>query len=133
MAKTINQIRAQRKRRARAKIFGTAEKPRLSVFRSNRYTYAQLIDDMDGKTLVGASTQELAKNKKPASAPADAKALAGRQKVSKKELAEKLGGLISEKAMEKGIKKAVFSRGKYRYHGRIKAIAEGARKGGLQI
>jgi large subunit ribosomal protein L18 len=115
MAKDINKIRIQRKARDRAKIFGTAEKPRFSVFRSSRYTYAQLIDDMDGKTLVSASTKEL------------------KEKGKKSELAEKLGELISKKAIEKGIKKAVFNRGSYKYHGRIKAVAEGARKGGLQL
>ena len=137
--KKINQIRFRRKRRARAKIFGTGEKPRLSVFRSNRYTYVQLIDDKIGKTLISASTYELSKSEKPASAPADAKALAGKkasaggQKAKKQELAGKLGELIAKKATEKNIKKAVFDRGKYKYHGRIKAVAEAARKGGLQL
>lgn len=107
--KVLNKIRQKRKKRARAKIFGTAEKPRLSVFRSNCYTYIQLIDDEDGKTLISA----LIKKTKGSS--------------------EKLGKLIAEKAIEKGIKKAVFDRGNYKYHGRIKAVAEEARKGGLQL
>jgi len=144
--KKINQIRLRRKRRTRAKIFGTSEKPRLSIFRSNRYTYVQLIDDKTGKTLISASTYELSKSEKPAfaKAPASAKPAcrtgrasadksAGGQKEKKQELAGKLGELIAKKAIEKNIIKAVFDRGKYKYHGRIKAVAEAARKGGLQI
>jgi large subunit ribosomal protein L18 len=115
--KKLNLIRLRRARRTRAKIFGTAEKPRFSVFRSNRYTYAQLIDDKAGKTLISVSTHGLPKS--------------GKEK--KQDSALKLGELIAQKAIEKGVKKAVFDRGKYKYHGRIKAIAEGARKGGLQI
>ncbi len=117
---TLNKIRERRKRRTRAKIFGTSDKPRLSVFRSNRYTYAQLIDDSVGKTMVGASTKELEKSK-------------AKGQKSKVLLSEQLGELIAKKAVEKGIKKAVFDRGKYKYHGRIKAVAESARKGGLQL
>ncbi len=117
---TLNKIRERRKRRTRAKIFGTNDKPRLSVFRSNRYTYAQLIDDSVGKTIVGASTRELEKSK-------------AKGQKSKVLLSEQLGELIAKKAVEKGIKKAVFDRGKYKYHGRIKAVAESARKGGLQL
>jgi large subunit ribosomal protein L18 len=143
--KKINQIRFRRKRRARAKIFGTGEKPRLSIFRSNRYIYVQLIDDKTGKTLISASTYELSKSEKPAS-PKDSvdkpaagparfalRSMAGGQKAKKQELAGKLGELIAKKAIEKNIKKAVFDRGKYKYHGRIKAVAEAARKGGLQL
>lgn len=115
--KKLNLIRLRRKRRTRAKIFGTAEKPRLSVFRSNRYNYAQLIDDKIRKTLISVSTHGLSKG--------------GKEK--RQDSALKLGESIAKKAVEKGIKKAVFDRGKYKYHGRIKAIAEGARKGGLQI
>jgi large subunit ribosomal protein L18 len=137
--KTLNKIRFQRKKRARARIFGTADKPRLSIFRSNRYTYIQLIDDKTGKTLISASTYELSKSEKPAfakvpaSAEASADKSAGGQKEKKQELAGKLGELIAKKAIEKNIIKAVFDRGKYKYHGRIKAVAEAARKGGLQI
>lgn len=110
-----NKNRAFRKARSRAKISGTAEKPRLSVFRSNRYTYVQLIDDVQGKTLASASTQELKK--------------AGK----KTELAQQLGGLIAEKAKKLGLNQAVFNRSFYRFHGRVKAVAEGARAGGLKI
>lgn len=107
--KILNKIRERRKNRTRAKINGTAERPRLSVFRSNCYTYAQLIDDEAGKTLVGVSIKKT------------------------KGSSEKLGELIVKKAIEKGIKKAIFDRGNYKYHGRIKAVAEEARKMGLQI
>lgn len=100
----------QRKKRVRSKIFGTSERPRLSIFKSNRYIYAQLINDDEGKTLCSVSAkQSETKDKK------------------------RLGESIAEKAVEKGIKKAVFDRGSYKYHGRIKEIAEGARKGGLQL
>ena len=116
--KSLNKIRNQRKRRTRSKIFGTAEKPRLSVFRSNRYIYVQLIDDENRKTLLSTSTQEL-KNKD--------------KKLKKIEQAEEVGKLIGQKAQERGIKKAVFNRREYQYHGRVKAVAEAARKAGLQI
>jgi large subunit ribosomal protein L18 len=115
--KKLNSIRLRRARRTRAKIFGTTEKPRFSVFRSNRYTYVQMIDDKAGKTLVSVSTRGLSKNKKE----------------KKQDSALKLGELVAKKAIEKNVKKAVFDRGKYKYHGRIKAIAEGARQAGLKI
>lgn len=111
----INQNRGMRKNRTSAVIHGTAEKPRLAVFRSNKYTYAQLIDDAKGHTLASASTLELDK------------------KVKKTEAAKALGTLIAEKAKKAGVKTAVFSRSLYRYHGRVKAVAEGAREGGLKI
>ena len=118
--KKLNKIRQQRKRRARAKIFGTSDVPRLSVFRSKHYTYIQLINDQQGETLFNASTKNL-KNKE------------SKEKKAKFILEEQLGGLIAKKALEKGVKKAVFDRGRYKYHGRIKEVAEGARKGGLQL
>ena len=113
--KKINLNRAMRKNRSRAKISGTAEKPRLAVFRSNKYTYAQLIDDEKGRTVASASTLELGK------------------KTKKTEAAKALGALIAEKAKTAGVKTAVFSRSLYKYHGRVKAVAEGAREGGLKI
>ena len=116
--KKLNEIRGRRGIRARAKILGTAEKPRLSVFRSNRYVYAQLIDDEKGYTVASASAIEMKKT-----AGKDAKAVQ----------AERVGQKLAEKAVAKGVKKAVFDRGSYKYHGRIKAVAEGARKGGLNI
>ncbi|MBI2037185.1 MAG: 50S ribosomal protein L18 [Candidatus Liptonbacteria bacterium] len=111
-----NQIRARRTKRTRARIFGTASAPRLSVFRSNRLSYAQLIDDDKGSTLAAVSAKDLS--------AADRK----RPKVAQ---AHALGELLAEKARAAGIARAVFDRGAYRYHGRVKAIAEGARKGGL--
>ncbi len=122
LKKSLNEIRERRKKRARAKIFGVLERPRLSVFRSNRYTYGQLIDDEARKTLVSASTRELLSSGKTRL-----------PKQPKQNLAEKLGELIAKKAAEKNIKKAVFDRGLCKYHGRVKAVAEGARKEGLQI
>lgn len=115
--KILNQTRLRRKKRARAKIYGDAISPRLSVFRSNRFSYAQIIDDTKGQTMVSVSTREL-KNK---------------AKITKKAQAKQLGELIAKKALEKGIKKVVLDRGHYKYHGRIKEIAEGTRKGGLQL
>lgn len=113
--KKVKKIRKERRRqRNRAKIFGTAEKPRLSVLRSNKYTYVQLIDDRAGRTLVSASTKELKKG-------------------TKLNQAELLGKLIAEKAKKTGISSAVFNKGPYLYHGRIKAVAEEARKEGLKI
>lgn len=114
----INLNRQLRKNRSRAKIFGTPEKPRLSIFRSNKYTYVQLIDDSRGRTLASASTQELNEKGK---------------KAKKLELAKALGELIAEKAKKAGVKSAVFNRSFYKYHGRVKAVAEGAREAGLKI
>lgn len=122
--KILNQIKLRRKKRTRAKIHGTAERPRFSIFRSNRYIYAQLINDEIKKTLVGASTKEIDK------LGADKKHFATKNKVI---LSGQLGELIAKKAIEKGIKKAVFDRGNYKYHGRVKAVAEAAKKGGLQL
>jgi large subunit ribosomal protein L18 len=118
--KTLNKIRDRRKRRTRSKIHGTADRPRFSVFRSNRYTYAQLIDDEKRKTLIGASSRDLEKKRREE----------GGGKIN---LSEQLGELVAKKALERGIKKAVFDRGKYKYHGRVKSVAEGAKKGGLQM
>lgn len=115
--KLKNLRRDRRKNRNRAKIFGTKEKPRLSVFRSNRYTNVQLIDDQSGQTLVFASTRELVKTAKK----------------NKTEQAYLLGQLIAEKGAKIGIKTAVFNKGPYLYHGRIKAVVEGARTKGLKV
>ncbi|KKU15873.1 50S ribosomal protein L18 [Candidatus Jorgensenbacteria bacterium RIFCSPLOWO2_02_FULL_45_12] len=93
---------------------GTKDAPRLSVFRSNTQTYAQLIDDSTGKTLVSASSNEIKGSKK-----------------SKLEAAKEVGKMIAEKALKSGITKAVFDRGRYKYHGRVKALAEGARESKL--
>jgi len=117
MKESRNKLRLKRKRRVRAKIFGTAKKPRLAVFRSLEKTYAQVIDDEKGITLATIETKKVsAKSKK-----------------SKVEAAREAGKLIAEKCAEIKISQAVFDRGGYKYQGRVKALAEGAREGGLRI
>lgn len=116
MATEKQQKKIRRQRRVRAKILGTAKKPRLCVFRSNKHIYAQLIDDVQKKTILSASDQE---NKKG--------------KAKKQDLAKKIGQEIAKQALEKKIEKVIFDRGPYQYHGRIKAVAEGAREGGLKF
>jgi len=110
-----------RHRRVRARIHGTANRPRLSVFRSNRRVWTQLIDDERGATLVSAHEGEVI--------------LSGKQKKGEGKIAraEKVGMLVAERASSRNIKAAVFDRGGYRYHGRVKAVADGARKGGLRM
>ena len=105
----------RRRARIRRKIFGTAERPRLSVYRSNVHIYAQLIDDLEGHTLAAADSREVegAENRTDA--------------------ALKVGELIARKAVEAGIETAVFDRGGNIYHGRVAALAEGARAGGLEL
>ncbi len=113
--------RERRKKRVRSKIKGTKERPRLSVFRSNKHIYCQLIDDLEGRTLLSASSLEL-KNSK-----------VDKKFTRKVAIAFEVGKLIAKKALKKGIKKVVFDRGCYKYHGRVKALAEGAREGGLKF
>jgi large subunit ribosomal protein L18 len=108
------------KKRAFAKIFGTKEQPRLSVFRSNKHIYAQLIDDEKGETLVSASDLEL-------------KTEIIKGKLKRQEIAKKVGETLAQKAIKKKIKKVVFDRGSYKFHGRIKALVDGAREKGLQF
>ncbi|GAF40078.1 LSU ribosomal protein L18p [Agrilactobacillus composti DSM 18527 = JCM 14202] len=112
-----NKTRQKRHMRVRNKISGTAERPRLNVFRSNQHIYAQLIDDVAGVTLVSASTldKEL-----------DAKG-------TKTEQAVAVGALIAKRAEAKGFKDVVFDRGGYLYHGRVKALADAARENGLEF
>lgn len=110
--------RMRRHQRVRKHIFGTPEKPRLVVTRSNRHMIAQLVDDFEGKTLVSASTMEAA-----------LRAASG-QKVDK---AREVGKLIAERAKAAGIATVVFDRGGNKYHGRVAAVAEGAREGGLSL
>lgn len=107
--------RQRRASRTRAKIRGTAERPRLTVFRSNTALYAQLIDDTKHATLAAASTKQVD------------------QKVSRVEQGTLLGKLMAEKAKEAKITSAIFDRGSYRFHGRVKAVAEAAREAGLTI
>jgi large subunit ribosomal protein L18 len=110
------ETRLRRRRRVRAKITGTAERPRISVFRSNRGVSAQLIDDTAGRTLAAVNWTE-----------ADLKGLGSLDQ------AEKAGKLLAERAKAAGIEQAVFDRNGYLYHGRVKALAEGAREGGLEF
>jgi large subunit ribosomal protein L18 len=116
-AKTKNEGRIRRHARVRKKVSGGPERPRLAVFRSNRHIYAQLIDDVGAVTLVAASD-------------ADVKA---KDTDSKTARAKAVGELIASRAKEAGIDRAVFDRGGRLYHGRVAALAEGAREGGLQI
>ncbi len=113
--------RVRRKKHIRKRIFGTSEKPRLAVFRSNRHIYAQIIDDDAGHTLVSASSLE----KDIASMVAE--------NSGKKGVAQAVGKLVATRAKEKGIKQVAFDRGGYIYHGRVKALAEGARETGLEF
>ena len=112
-----NAQRLHRHVRVRGKISGTPERPRLSVFRSNANIYAQIIDDVNGVTLVSASTLE--------------KEFEGA--TGNKEAARKVGALVAERAKAKGIEEVVFDRGGYVYHGRVAELAEGAREGGLKF
>lgn len=106
--------------RVRKRIHGTAARPRLNVFRSALHIYAQLIDDDSGATLAAASTRSAAFKEKAAG-----------KKIARKESAGLVGGMIAEMAKAKGIASVVFDRNRYRYHGRVKALADGARAGGL--
>ena len=102
------------KYRIRKNVFGTAERPRLSVFRSNKQIYAQVINDLEGKTLAAASS-------------------IGLEAMPKIQQAEKVGELVAQKAQEAGINAVVFDRNGYLYHGRVKSLADAARKGGLKF
>jgi large subunit ribosomal protein L18 len=114
--RTKPQSRLKRRRRVRAKISGTAERPRISVFRSNRGIAAQLVDDIAGHTLVAVTwTEAPLRDKSPM------------------EQATEAGKLLAERATAAGISTAVFDRGGYQYHGRVKAFAEGVREGGLTV
>ena len=114
---TARQLRDRRHRRVRGKISGTAERPRLTVFRSNLGINAQLVDDQAGRTLAAASWQQLKKGFKG----------------SKSEQAKEVGKLLAANAAKEGVESCVFDRGGYLYHGRVKALAEGAREGGLKF
>jgi large subunit ribosomal protein L18 len=111
---TKRQARLRRRRRVRARVTGTAERPRLSVFRSNHGVFAQLIDDGKGHTVAAVNWIE-----------------PDLRKLSASEQAKRAGELLAERAKAAGIETCVFDRGGYRYHGRVKALAEGAREGGL--
>lgn len=114
----VEQKRAQRNKRRtriRKKVLGTAERPRLSVYRSNSYTYAQLIDDDAGRTMAAIDTREVASAE------------------NRVEAAHEAGRLLAQRALEAGIEAVVFDRGGNLFHGRVKALAEGARAGGLKF
>jgi large subunit ribosomal protein L18 len=108
--------RHRRAVRVRSKVKGTAERPRLSVFRSNKGIWAQLIDDRSGRTLASAGSVQVEDKDLP-----------------KTETASKVGALLAERAKAAGVERVVFDRGSYLYHGRVKALAEGAREGGLEF
>jgi large subunit ribosomal protein L18 len=113
---TKQQSRLRRRRRVRAKIRGSADRPRLSVYRSNRGLFAQLIDDDAGHTVAAVNWIE--------------KDVRGKGSM---EQAKRCGELLAERAKQAGVQKCVFDRGGYRFHGRVKALAEGAREGGLEF
>ena len=123
---TTRQARERRHRRIRGKVAGTAERPRLAVFRSNKGIFAQLIDDENGKTIAGASWLGLKKSFK-----GNRIEQAGEVGKAVADAAKKAGELLAERAKAAGIETCVFDRGGYQYHGRVKALAEGAREGGL--
>jgi large subunit ribosomal protein L18 len=112
------QARLKRKKRIRKKIHGTSRRPRLSVFRSARHTYAQIIDDTVGRTLVAASTMDQGLSDAP-------------EFKNKLEAANFVGTLVGQRALDRGIKEVVFDRNGFLYHGRVKSLSEGARKAGL--
>ena len=113
---TSNQRRLRRRRRVRARVTGTAERPRLSVFRSNKGVFAQLIDDRKGHTVAAVNWIE-----------------PDLRKLTASDQAKKAGELLAERAKAAGVETCVFDRGGYKYHGRVKALAEGAREGGLKF
>jgi large subunit ribosomal protein L18 len=113
---TNRERRLRRRHRVRAKVTGTAERPRLSVYRSNRGVFAQLIDDVEGRTLAAANWTE-----------------PELKDLGRMEQAHKAGELLATRAKAAGVETCVFDRGGYQYHGRVKALAEGAREGGLEF
>jgi large subunit ribosomal protein L18 len=125
--KSKRMSRMTRHRSLRKRIAGTPERPRLVVFRSARHIYAQVIDDLGQKTLVAAS--DLAKGNKRGQAPSPA----GQKGVKKAVRAKEVGATVAKLCKEKGISKVVFDRAGYKYHGRVSAVAAGAREGGLDF
>ncbi len=118
----INNVkRERRKKSVRKNLFGTAERPRLSVHRSLQHIYAQIINDETGETIAAASTQTAGIKEAVA------------EKGGNKAAAEKVGAKLAELTLEKGIKKVCFDRGPYKYHGRVRALADAARKAGLEF
>ena len=119
MALTKWERRSRIRMRIRKKVHGTAERPRLAVFRSNKQIYAQVVDDLNGVTLLAASSKE--------------KDIAGKTGISKSEQAKLVGEALAAKCKEKGIETVTFDRSGYKYHGRIKSFADAAREGGLKF
>lgn len=111
--------RERRHKRVRSKVVGTSSRPRLSIFRSNRFVYGQVIDDAKRQTLVGVHSRAVATSKEKNAAKGDVARLVGRE--------------LARRALEKKIKQVTFDRGGYRYQGRVRALAEGAREGGLEF
>lgn len=120
MSEQSRKARQRRQRRVRKKVSGTAERPRMNVFRSLQHIYAQVIDDEIGHTLVSAST-------------VDAEVQQRINGLDKTAQARVVGQVLAERAIGKGVTKVVFDRGGYKYHGRVKALAEGSRQGGLEF
>jgi len=118
MSLTKRESRERRHRRVRKKVRGTAERPRLAVFRSSRHIYAQVIDDVQGRTLVAASTAE-GELRSGATATVDA--------------AKAVGKLVGERAKQAGVEAVVFDRGGFKFHGRVASVADGAREAGLKV
>jgi large subunit ribosomal protein L18 len=116
MSLTTLEARQRRHRRIRGRATGTAERPRLSVFRSNKRIYAQVIDDVRGHTLAAAGSHE-----------------AALRSLSKREAAAEVGKRVAERAKGAGVERVVFDRGGFKYHGRVRALADGAREGGLEF
>lgn len=121
MIRRLKLAKEKRKARVRAKIRGISARPRLSVFRSNCHIYAQIINDEKGETLVSGWDREVREHKRKSA------------KMRETEVAYLVGEKLAKKALDKGIDKVVFDRGPYKYHGRVKSLAEGARKGGLEF
>jgi large subunit ribosomal protein L18 len=119
MSLSKTERRKRIKLRIRKKVLGTSERPRVTIFRSNKQIYAQVIDDEKGKTLLSASSRE--------------KVIASADNGNKTEQAARVGKLLASKCKEAGIKTIVFDRGGYKYHGRVKSLAEAAREGGLKF
>ncbi|GBE37206.1 50S ribosomal protein L18 [bacterium BMS3Bbin07] len=120
MRRTRREARERRSNRVRKKVFGMPERPRLAVYGSLNHIYVQIVDDIKGDTLIAASTRD--KEMKDLSTHG-----------GNIEAARKVGGLLAKRAVEKGIKKVVFDRGGFKFHGRIKALADAAREGGLEF
>lgn len=119
-SKRISKQRQNRAFRVRKRVRGTAERPRLTVFRSNKYIYAQLIDDQKGHSIAAASSQEK-------------ELVSEKENGGNKAAASKVGKALASRAIEKGVKLAAFDRGQYRYHGRVAALADAAREAGLEF